>query len=187
MMFPDRLMGPTATSFLFLMCGLTVAAPAQGPATPPKMIPQKESMKRMPAMSGMMEGPHHVLAMAYRENLITFAQALHGEVAHATTVNMDVATPAVAEMRRSFDQMTEHHKAQMGTMSAPPTASMSAMMTQMETHLTALGAHLTELEAEVKAATPDPKKVSEHTAEILKHGAEMSAMHAKAKPATPME
>jgi len=149
-------------------------------------------MKGMQGMSSMMGGPHHVLAMAYRDNLATFARALRGQVTQSKTVNLDLARPAVTEMRRSFDQMKQHHQAQMtmmmgdqtkppmmGDQSKPP---MSGKMEQMETHLTALSEHLTALESEVNASTPDPRKVSEHTTEILKHSAGMSAMPAKAKP-----
>jgi hypothetical protein len=145
-------------------------------------MPQhQEGMKGMQGMSGMMEGPHHVLAMAYRDNLATFARALRAQVSQSKTVNLDLARPAVAEMRRSFDQMKPHHQAQMAMMGDQTKPAMSGMMQQMESHMTALGEHLTALESEVNASTPDPKKVSEHATEILKQCADMTAMHGEAK------
>lgn len=125
--------------------------------------------KTMPGMASMAEGPHHVLAKAYGNNLATFARALHGDVSRSKKVNPDVAGPAVAEMRRSFDQMKEHHQAMMTSMSDQMKTSMKRMMQDMDGHLTGLAAHLTELEAELHAAAPSPAKVTEHTAEILKH------------------
>jgi small-conductance mechanosensitive channel len=187
-------MVPAAAGLLALLMSGPTAVVAQVPTpSPGKMPQQQDSMKKMQAMSAMMEGPHHVLAMAYGENLARFAQALQAQVTKSKTVNLDLARPAVAEMRRSFDQMKQHHQAQMammGDQTKPPMAMMgdqtkppmAGMMQEMETHLTALGNHLTALESEVNASTPDPRKVSEHTTEILKLCAGMSAMHANAKP-----
>ncbi len=169
-----------ATLLAFLMGGTAVTGMAQTPA--PKMPQHQEGMKGMEGMSGMMGGPHHVLAMAFRDNLATFGRALQGHVAKSTTVTLDLARPAVAEMRRSFDQMRLHHPAQMMMMAEHPDPAMSGTMQHMETHLTALGGHLAALESEVNVSTPDPKRVSEHTGAILKQCAEMSAMPAKAKP-----
>jgi cytochrome c556 len=175
---------PAAASLLaLLMSGATTTGMAQAPTpTPAKMPQHQEGMKGMQGMSGMMEGPHHVLAMAYMDNLATFARALGAQVTQSKTVDLDLARPAVAEMRRSFDQMKQHHQAQMTMMGDQTKPSMSEMMQQMGTHLTALSNHLTALESEVNASTPDPNKVSEHTTEILKQCAGMSAMPGNAKP-----
>ena len=177
-------MVPAAASVVaLLMSGVMTTGVAQTPTPPPGKMPQhREGMKDMPGMSDMMGGPHHVLAMAFRDNLATFARALQGHAAHSKTVNLDLARPAVAEMRRSFDQMRQHHQEQMTMMGDSTKPAMSGTMQHMETHLTALSEHLTALESEVNASTPDPKRVSEHTTDILKHCAGMSAMPAKAKP-----
>lgn len=130
--------------------------------------PSAMAHKTMSGMGHMPEGPHHALAMAYGTNLATFAHALHDNVARSKKVDPDVAGPAVAEMRRSFDQMKEHHQAMMSAMSDQMKTSMKGMMQDLDNHLTALAAHLTELEAELHGATPAAAKVTEHTAEILK-------------------
>lgn len=181
---------PAAALLALLMSGAVATGTTQTHPPAHTKTPQHQdsvkAMHAMPGMSGMMEGPHHVLAMAYRDNLTTFAKALQGQVTHAKTVNLDLARPAVAEMRRSFEQMQQHHQGQMQMMTMMMGDSMkpamSGRMQHMETHLAALGEHLTALESEVSASTPDPKKITEHTAEILKHSAGMSAMPAKAKP-----
>ncbi len=179
----NRSMVPVATTLaVLLMAGAAAPGMAQTPPPAPGQMVPHEHMKAMPGMSGMMEGPHHVLAMAYRDNLAAFARVLGGHVTDSTTVNLDLARPAVAEMRRSFDQMQQHHQAQMTMMGDVPKPAMSEAMQHMETHVMALSEHLTALEAEVNAGTPDPKSVSAHTSEILKHCADMSRMPAKAKP-----
>jgi cytochrome c556 len=172
-----------ATLLALLISGAAATGFAQTPTQSPAKMPQhQEGMKGKQGMSGMMEGPHHVLAMAYRDNLATFARALREQVTQSKTVNLDLARPAVAEMRRSFDQMKQHHQAQMTMMGDQTKPAMSGMMQQMETRLAAISDHLTALESEVNASTPEAKKVSEHTTEILKQCAGMSAMPGKAKP-----
>lgn len=129
-------------------------------------------------MSAMKQEPHHVLAMAYRDNLLTFAKALREHAAKATAINPEFSRAAVAEMRRSFDQMHQHHQDHMAAMSEQMKTHMADMIQQMRTHHTAAGEHLTALESEVQAATPVASKVSEHIAEVLKHCEAMSSMKA---------
>jgi polyhydroxyalkanoate synthesis regulator phasin len=129
----------------------------------------------------MANEPHHVLAMAYRQSLATFAGALHEQTAGAGSVNVEFARAAVAEMRRSFDQMKQHHQEHMQTMSGEMHTKMSGMMQQMETHQTELGAQLTALEQEVQLSTPDTKKVSTLAASVNSHLNAMSKMHRGSK------
>ncbi len=177
-----------ATFTVLLLSGNATTGSAQGTKPmgdtthkhQPAMAP-KTGMPGMQEMAGMPHGPHHMLAMAYRDNLVTFAHALHSDVTRSKTVNLELARPAVAEMRRSFDQMRQHHQAQMSTMTSEMKSSMAGMMQDMEKHVTALGEHLTALETEIQASAPAPAKVSEHTAEILKLCEGMMKMPAKAK------
>ena len=81
--------------------------------------PATQGMKEMShdhMMMAMANEPHHVLAMAYKDNLVSFAKALRQEAAKATAVNPEFARAAVAEMKRSFEQMQEHHQDHMKTM-----------------------------------------------------------------------
>lgn len=176
-----------ATTLLaLLMSGATATAMAQTPQPSTDKMPQHpEGMKAMgdmPGMSSMMGGPHHVLAMAYRDNLVTFARAVKGRDSSPAAVNLDLVRPAVTEMRRSFNQMLEHHQAQMKAMSAPADSAMSGSMPHMETHLAALRTHLAALESEVGGRVPDPKKVSHHAAAIVEECAGMAMMPGKAEP-----
>ncbi|MHB1069913.1 MAG: hypothetical protein ACYC1W_08625 [Gemmatimonadaceae bacterium] len=206
-------MVPAAAGLILLLSGTTATGLAQAPAPSPDKMPQHQAgMKAMKGMSGMVSQPHHVLAMAYRTNLETFARALHGPVTQSKTVDVDLARPAVAEMRRSFDQMRQHHQAQMTTMGDKPMGDkpmgdkpmgnkpmggmmmgdkmmgdktkppMSGTMQDMESHLAALNEHLMALESAVNVGTPDAKVVSAHTTEILKQCAKISAKPAQAQP-----
>ena len=179
---------PAAAGLILLLSGATATTSAQVPTSSPGKMPQHQAgMKDMPGMRAMTGAPHHVLAMAYRDNLVTFARALQGQVTQSKTVNLDLARPAVAEMRRSLDQMQQHHQAQMAMtgdqmMCDKTKPSMSSTMQDMQSHLAALNEHLSALESVVNAGAPDAKAVSDHLTEILKQCAGMSAMSANAKP-----
>ncbi len=180
------------------LSGAITIAVAQTGKPPATMPSHQGDMKGQPGMGGMIAGPHHALAAAYRNNLATFARAVQEQAKRAKSIDLDLARPAVAEMRRSYDQMQVHHKAQMTLMSSNMTSmagdsskhststSMMPMMQTMETHMTGLAEHLSALEAEVRISVPLPTKVSAHTAEILKHSdglSELSGTSARTKSA----
>ena len=153
-------------------------------ALSPGAMPQHKQgtpKQSMMDMSAMKQEPHHLLAMAYKDNLATFGKALREHAAKTTTVNPEFARAAVAEMRRSFDQMHQHQQDHMKTMSEPMKSHMADMIQQMGAHHTAAGEHLSALEKEVQAGAPVAASVSEHIAEILKHCDAMSAMKAGPK------
>lgn len=136
-----------------------------------------QSKKEMSHDQMMMANePHHVLAMAYHQNLAAFAKVLQEQTVRATSVNVEFARAAVTEMRRSFDQMKQHHQEHMQTMSAAMRTKMSGMMQQMETHQAELNSQLTALEQEVQLSTPDAKKISTLAASVHSHLDAMSKM-----------
>ncbi len=143
--------------------------------------PASQGKKEMPpdhmAMAAANE-PHHLLAMAYHQNMAAFTKALHDQTASANSVNVVFARSAVAEMRRSFDQMKEHGQAHMQTMTTEMHTRMSGMMKQMETHHAELNTQLTALEQELKSGTPDAKKVTTLAASVQTHLTAMSKMEA---------
>ena len=151
------------------------AVGAQAQYQKPSQSTKQEKKGMSMDMSKMMREPHHILAMAYKENLASFTKALRDQVSGSSTVNSEFANAAVAEMRRSFTQMEQHLQDHMKAMSGD--MSMSGMTQQMETHLAPIREHLGELEKDLQAATPDAKKVLAHTDEILKHLNAMSQMH----------
>jgi len=127
-------------------------------------------------MSKMMQEPHHVLAMAYLQNVAGFAKALHHQVQATKTVDADFARAAVAEMRRSFDTMQQHMAEHMKAMPADM-QSHTGMMQGMEAHISAIRQSLTALERDIQADAPAASKVSERAAEIIKHIDEMAHPH----------
>ena len=157
----------------------TAIAQHEGHSTkkaPAKSAPQGKTPHDHMMME-MAKEPHHVLAMAYHQNLAAFAKSLHEQTMQASTVNVEFARTAVTEMRRSFDQMKQHHQEHMQTMNADMRTKMSAMMQKMETHHTELSTQLSALEQEVQSATLNAKKVSTLAASIHTHLDAMSKMH----------
>ena len=140
----------------------------------------QSSMQNMSAMSHdrmmMAQEPHHILAMAYHQSLDAFATALQTQSARARSVDVEFARAAVTEMRRSFDQMQQHHQAHVQTMSAKMQGSMSEMMQKMDSHRAEINTQLTALEQEVESATPDAKRVASLAGRIHTHLAAMSRM-----------
>lgn len=127
-------------------------------------------------MSAMMQEPHHQLAMAYKQNLENFAKALRDEAAKTATVNPEFARAAVAEMKRSFDLMQQHHQDHLKTVDDKMKAHMSDMMKQMETQDAAIKESLAGLDKEVQNSTPESKAISQYVEIILKN-CDMSKMH----------
>ena len=144
----------------------------------------KDGMKPRMHKEGMMANePHHVLAMAYHQNLAVFAKALQQETAAAKPVNVAFARSAVAEMRRSFDQMKQHHQEHMQTMSSKMQnpemqAKMKTMMPKMESHQADFSMQLKSLEQEVELSSPDAKKFATLANSINTHLLSMAKTHA---------
>lgn len=136
----------------------------------------KKSQGKM-AMSAMKQEPHHLLAMAYKDNLVTFAKALQHEASQTKPINPEFVRAAVAEMKRSFDQIQAHHQDHMKTMDDKMKAQMAGMLKQMDAHHAAIQEHLAALDKEARTSAPDAKNISTHVAEILKQCDGMTKMH----------
>lgn len=142
--------------------------------------PMQHDMSKMD-MASMMNEPHHGLAMAYMQNIGTFAKTLHHQAQGSGPLNVKFARAAVAEIRRSLDQTEEHHAEHMKMMSEEMRSHMAAMMKDMEMHRSMLKDAVSALEKDVKADQPDSKQVAADSANVLKHLDEMSKMHADKK------
>jgi len=138
--------------------------------------PMQHDMSKMD-MPSMMNEPHHVLAMAYMQNIGTFAKTLHAQAEGSSPLNVTFARAAVAEIKRSLDQMEEHHGEHMKMMSEEMRSHMAAMMKDMEMHRSMLKDAISALEKDVRADQPDSKQVAADSANVLKHLDEMSKMH----------
>ena len=80
-------------------------------------------------------------------------------------------------MRRSFDQMKQHHQEHMKGMSADKHAKMNAMMEKMGAGQAEMSTQIADLERELLSATPDPKKVSALASRVHTRLVEMAKMH----------
>jgi hypothetical protein len=124
----------------------------------------------------MTQEPHHILAMAYAQNMATFAKALRAHVETTKSVDAGFARAAVIELRRCFDTMQQHLGELSRTMAAAQGDS-AGMMQAMNAHMSAIRLSITALEREIEASTPQASKVSERAAEIIKHIDEMAHAH----------
>jgi flagellum-specific peptidoglycan hydrolase FlgJ len=149
----------------------------QGEMSKGKMSKDQHGMM---GMSAMQQEPHHLLAMAYKDNLVNFAKALRQQAAEAATVNPDFARAAVTEMKRSFDQMQQHHQDHMKAMDEKMKAQMADRKKEMDAHHLAIQEHLTALDKEVHTSAPDSKSITKYVSEILKHCDGMAKMHGRA-------
>ena len=156
----------------------TAATPEQAASANKPAMPKMEMSHDHMMMA---TEPHHVLAMAYHQNLAAFAKALHEQTASEGPLNTDFARTAVSEMRRSFDQMKQQHQEHMAGMGAEMHAKMDAnmtgMMEKMQAHLAEMNTQLTALEQEINSASPDAKKVSALADSVHTHLTEMAKMH----------
>jgi alpha-L-fucosidase len=142
--------------------------------------PMQHDMSKMD-MSAMMNEPHHALAMAYMQNIGTFAKTLHDQAEGSSPLNAQFARSAVAEIRRSFDEMEKHHGEHMKMMSDEMRTKMAEMMKTMEMHHAMLKDAVIALEKDVAADQPDSKQVAADSASILEHLDKMSKMHDDSK------
>lgn len=123
---------------------------------------------------------HEMLVMAHRDNLVTFTKALRGIGTPTAPVNVVVARPAMAEMKRSYEELMRHHEAQLEELAGHVDAGMTAGWQRLDARLGRIGQHLKALDLAVNDPTPDPKEVAMRSAEILKECAALSSLRAKA-------
>ena len=144
---------------------------------------RKPGMKGGAMMQEMMKNPHHKLAMAYKKNLLNFANTLKADISSTGKFDKNLAETAVKEMRESLDQVKKHHDEAKGTMSEDMRARRAEMIKMMEDRMTAVRGHLDNLEKEVKADTPDVTKVRMELDQIVKQCEmmKMKEMHKKRK------
>ena len=127
-------------------------------------------------VSGRMNEPHHVLAAAYKENIATFARALRDQ-AQAGSLSSDFARAAAAEIGRSIDQVDDHHKEHMKTMSAEMRSKTAAMMKEMDVSSSRLKDAFKVLEKDVGEYTLNSKQIATDSDQILKRLDDMPRMH----------
>lgn len=140
------------------------------------MMQDKGAMKSSQAM----EDTEQALAKAYLTTLHTFANTLRTQGNRASVLDREFARTAVAEMRRSFDQMQDRHQLFIKSMSKEETSATEGTMKQMRTDHGKIEEHLVALETEVEESTLDSKAVMKHTDMILASCKAMTEMQTAA-------
>lgn len=129
-------------------------------------------------MRQMMHNPQHLLMMAYHRNVSSFGQALYLAAEEGTTVPAQVARAAVAEMRRSTEEMEKQRALLMRD--APLSPDRQKML---DDHLVQVKMQLRQLEELVKKDRIDAAEIRKHLQAVFEEcegaGCEMmpGAMH----------
>ena len=147
--------------------GLTIALFAgAGVAADTQMRMKGETKGEM--MQGMIQNPHHKLAMVHKKNLLNFANTLKSEISRTGKVDKDFAGSAVKGMRDSLTQMQKHHNDAKSSMAEGMRTQKAEMIKTMEDRFDVIDGHLNNLEKEVKVDVPDPSKVKLELDQIVK-------------------
>ena len=111
-----------------------------GAADTMKGMPQHHGMKKE-----MMRNPQHLLMMAHHKNVLTFGHMLEKMARQGETVPRDFARAAIAEMRRSTEEMERYRAGAMRDMPAEM-KDQGDMKKKMDQHLVNVKTHLRQLE-----------------------------------------
>jgi len=118
------------------------------------------------APMGMKMMPQHLLIMGYHKNLLTFGHALDKVAHQGETVAPYFARIAVAEMRRSVDQLEKYRAEVLHNMPAEAKGH-EGMQKEMNEHLVNVKMHLRELEILVANDRIPSQEVIKHLEAIF--------------------
>ncbi len=167
----------TALAILAVTALPSLAADAPEPHMKAKM---KQMMKEHPELKKeMMTNPHHILAMAYRKNVMTFGRALKREAQRGDTVPAHFARKAVDEMKRSQDQLEREHQEFLRSIPEKMKGEMGEMPKMMNEHFRKVDTNLARLNELVKGDRIESKDVLKELQPVLEgyHGMGMEKMH----------
>ena len=136
------------------------------------IIAQEKTMaeKKMPkgtTMSEMGKSPQHMVMMAYRQNVLTFAKALRDMAKDGNIQDIQLARNAFSEIKRSMDKMDEIHQTHMNKMSGEMREKMKPMMEKMQAEHAAVREHVVALEKTLQSDTPAVREVETHAAALI--------------------
>lgn len=108
----------------------------------------------------MMHNPEKVLMMAYHQNVVTFGKALEKMARQRERVPPEFARTALAEMRRSVEQIEKYRAGALAGM--PAEMKGGDMQKMMDEHLVNVKTQLRELDELAKSDTISSKEVLKH-------------------------
>jgi len=129
-------------------------------------------------MSDITSEPHQVLAMAFMQNIETFAKVLSEQAQGSRPLSADFARAAVAEIIRNFDEANTHHQEHVKTM-RPGRPSRMSGLSEMGMRDSKLKTAIDTLEKDVQDYTLNLKQIAADCADLLKHLDEMSKTHSQ--------
>ncbi len=107
-----------------------------GAAATVRQVPPGQQMNQV-----MMPTPSHLLMRAYHRNVANFAETLYQAAERGPSVPAPLARTAVAEMRRSVEEMEKQRATALAEMRLPPQRQK-----MMDEHLVQVKTHLRQLE-----------------------------------------
>lgn len=127
--------------------------------------------------SAKMQEPHHVLAMAYRQTIRTFAQALLDQAQSNGALSADFARAAVTEMNRNFDSSEDHYKQHMKPTNSDARLMTASAIKEMDINRSRLKDAIDILEKGVENYTLNSKQIAIDSAEVIRHLDEISKIY----------
>lgn len=127
----------------------------------------KDSTSAMnrPMRKAMMGNPQHQLMMAYHKNVVIFGRALENVAKQGETVPPVFARTAIAEMRRSTEEMEKYRA---GALASMPEMQRGNMQKMMDEHLVNVKTHLRQLEELSQGDRIPSQEVLTHLQAIFK-------------------
>lgn len=168
----------------WIMIAITLVAVGLPSFAADALAHEEGSMKEMRPYPGMqkemMRNPQHPMMMAYHKNLMTFCRMLEKVARQGETVPRDIARTAIAEMRRSADEIEKYRAGFMAKM-PPDMKGNPEMQKKMDRHLVNVKMQLRQLEELAQNDRIQSQEVIRHLESIFEEceGMACGAPHAK--------
>lgn len=161
-----------------LIVGIVIAtfALSAGLLAQDKKMAEKKMQKGM-TMSEMSNSPQHLVMMAYRQNVLSFANALRDMAKSGNIQDVELARNALSEIKRSTEKMDEIHQTHMAKMSPDMREKMKPMMEKMQKEQAAVKEHVLALEKTLQTDAPVATEVETHAAALVLQLEKMKMSH----------
>lgn len=171
----NRIIVAIAALVIFLPAFSTQLQAHETPGSMRQMMQQHPEMKKE-----MMANPQHMLMMAYHSNMMTFSHKLMKVARQGETVPREFARTAIAEMRRSTEEMERYRAEAMRNVPAD-VKEHGDMQKMMDQHLVDVKTHLRELENLARADRIPSQDVLKHLEAMIEgcEGMACGMMHGK--------
>lgn len=175
----DMTSRPRKILFILMLTVLSAPLPLLAQDLPVQQI--RDRMKQMlqthPELKEqMMQNPDAILAMAYRNNMLAFGQALDALARKSETVPQPYARIAAEEMKRSVEQLDKYHSAFHRTMPDQVKNQLGDLPKQMDEHLAKVKKQVNDLNELAKQDRVSSKDIISQL-ETINEGCQQMGMH----------